>query len=337
MAQGGRALILGASGFLGGHIAEKLAAVGRPVRAFVRPTSNIERIEGLPVEIVRGNGFDGDAVAAAMEGCDTVFHCIVDTRAWLRDGKPLYRTNVDALIVAMDAALKAGVGRFIFASTAVTIGRTPGRAANEEDEFNWWDDAIDYVKSRVIAEKTFMEYCRTRGLPGVALCITNTYGPGDIQPTPQGRMIAMAAAGQLNIYYDGGFPSVGIEDVADAMILAETHGRVGERYILSDKVVSWKDLLETAARQAGRRAKMRKVFLPALYASAFVADLVARLRGRDSQLSVKSIRISRSIGELSSEKARRELGWNPRPVEESIRKAADFYEARRKATEQVHG
>ena len=150
-------------------------------------------------------------------------------------------------------------------------------------------------------------------------------------------MIAMAAAGQLNIYYDGGFPSVGIEDVADAMILAETHGRVGERYILSDKVVSWKDLLETAARQAGRRAKMRKVFLPALYASAFVADLVARLRGRDSQLSVKSIRISRSIGELSSEKARRELGWNPRPVEESIRKAADFYEARRKATEQVHG
>ncbi|MBB4632671.1 dihydroflavonol-4-reductase [Sphingosinicella soli] len=316
---------------------QKLVAAGRPVRVFVRSTSNLERIDHLPIEIVRGDAFDVDAVTEAMQGCDAVYHCIVDTRAWLRDAAPLYRTNIDALVVAMEAALRSDVGRFLFASTVVTIGRRKGRAATEEDAFDWWDDAIDYVKSRVLAEQTFMDYCRERGLPGVALCITNTYGPQDIEPTPQGRMIAMAAAGQLKVYYDGGFPSVGIEDVADGMILAETRGRIGERYILSERTLTWRDLLETAARQAGRTAPLRRVPLPLLYAGAAIAETAAKLRGRDSQLSVKSIRISRSIGDLSSEKARRELGWTPEPVHNAIRRAADFYEARRMAGERKNG
>ena len=251
--------------------------------------------------------------------------------------QPLYRTNVDLLHIAMNAALTAGVGRFVFASTAVTIGNNPCGTANEDDEVVWSDDAMDYVKSRVIAERDFLRACRERGLPGLALCVPNTYGPGDVQPTPHGKLIAAAAAGQLSLFYDGGFPSVGIEDVADAMILAETRGRTGERYIISDKTVSWKDLVEIPARRAGRTSRLRKIPLPLLYTVAAIADLVAKLRGRDSQLSVKSIRISRSIGHLDNSKARRELGWSPQPVEESLRRAADFYEARRKAGEGVNG
>jgi dihydroflavonol-4-reductase len=211
----------------------------------------------------------------------------------------------------------------------VTIGHNASGTASEADAFNWWDEAIDYVKSKVLAENEFMRYCRERGLPGVALCITNTYGPGDVQPTPHGRIVAAAASGDLSVYYDGGFPSVGIEDAADAMILAETRGRIGERYIVSDRTLSWKSLYETAARHAGRETRFRKVPIAVLYTIAAVADWVAKLRGRDSQLSVKSIRISRSIKDLDSTKARRELGWQPHPVEDSIRSAVDFYQRRR--------
>ena len=161
-------LVLGASGFLGSHVTKQLVAAGRKVRVLIRSTSNTRATDHLDSERFVGDVMDAESIARAMQGVASVYYCVVDTRAWLRDPAPLYRVNVDGLSNVMDAALAAGVERFVFTSSFVTVGIRPGGISTELDAFNWWDDAPDYVRCRVQAQSLFMEYCQDRGLTGIA-------------------------------------------------------------------------------------------------------------------------------------------------------------------------
>ena len=175
---GAKKLVIGASGFLGSHVTRQLGDRGDDVRVLIRRTSSTKAIEDLDVEYHYGDIFDDAALRAAMAGCDDVFYCVVDTRAWLRDPAPLFRTNVEGLRHVLDAAVDADLRRFVFTSTIGTIGIPAElRPATEEDEFNWADKGGAYVVSRVEAENLVMRYARERGLPAVALCVSNTYGP----------------------------------------------------------------------------------------------------------------------------------------------------------------
>ena len=132
-----KTLVLGASGFLGSHVTRVLCEQGRDVRVLVRQTSNIRAIDHLPLERVYGDVLDSASIKLAMQGCDAVFYCVVDTRAWLRDPTPLYRVNVDGLRNAMDAALETGLKKFVFTSTFGTIGRCSDGPSTEAVAFNW--------------------------------------------------------------------------------------------------------------------------------------------------------------------------------------------------------
>ncbi len=175
-----------------------------------------------------------------MAGCDIVYYCVVDARAWLRDPSPLLRTNVEGLRHVLDAALEAELTRFVFMSTIATLAvSTDGTPVTEDQPCNWYDDGGAYTQCRVDAENLVLSYARDKGLPAVALCISNTYGPRDWQPTPHGGLIAMISAGKAPFYFQGiGQEVVGIEDAAEAMILASDKGRVGERYIISDRFMT---------------------------------------------------------------------------------------------------
>jgi dihydroflavonol-4-reductase len=328
----GRVLVTGAGGFLGSHVVRALVADGRQVRAFVRRSTNIEGVANLPIEWAYGDINDAQAVSAAMAGCDSVIHCVVNTQAWLRDTAPMYRVNVDGLVVAMEAALAHGVKRFVTTSTIGTIGLNPSGRSTEADAFNFGKLAGGYLRSRAAGEDIFFDYVRERGLPGIAMNVANTYGPGDYMPTPHGRLLAAAAFGDLPFAIESGQACVGVEDAARAMVLAEEKGRIGERYIVSDRWLTYRELYGIAADQAGTRVKFRTMPIWLLYVLGFAADIVARIRNRDSQLSVEAARLSHLLPDMDSTKARRELGWTPRPVEESIRAAIDFYKGRR-ATE----
>ena len=111
------ALVLGASGFLGSHVVKALVASGRPVRILTRPSSDTAMTDHLDLERHQGNVFDRDALRKAMQGCSSVFYCIVDTRSWLRDSTPLYQTNVHGSRVAMEIALEMDIQRFVFTSS----------------------------------------------------------------------------------------------------------------------------------------------------------------------------------------------------------------------------
>src|ERR1700724_4354500 len=131
-------LVIGPSGFLGSHVTRQLVATGADVRVMLRRTSSTQGIDDLPVERCYGDVFDDGALRAAMTGCDLVYYCVVDARAWLRDPAPLFRTNVEGLRHVLDAAVDADLRRFVFTSTIGTIGiPAERRPATEEDEVNW--------------------------------------------------------------------------------------------------------------------------------------------------------------------------------------------------------
>ncbi len=323
-----RVLVTGAGGFLGSHVVQALLADGRAVRAMVRRSSNIEGIADLPVEWAYGDICDPQAVSAAMAGCGSVIHYAVNTQAWLRDPTPMYRVNIDGLTVVMDAAVAHDVKRFVMTSTIGTIGLNPSGVSTEKDSFNFGKQAGAYLRSRAAGEDRFFEYVRERGLPGIAMNVANTYGPGDYAMTPHGRLLAAAAFGNLPFAIDSGLACVGIADAAQAMALAERNGRIGERYIVSDRWLTYRELYTVAAAQAGQATTFRQMPIWMLYALGFIGGSVAKIRNRDSQLSVESARLSHLMNDMDSSKARQELGWSPRPVEESIRAAIDFYKTR---------
>lgn len=324
----GIVLVTGAAGFLGSHVTRRLVQQGRRVRAFVRPSTDVQGIRDLPLEWARGDITNPEEVTKAVEGCTSVIHCVVNTQAWLRDPAPMHRVNVDGLVNTMEAALAARVRRFVLTSTIAAIGRNPSGISSEQDTFNYAKDAGPYIRCRVEAERVFDRYVAERGLPGVAMNVANTYGPGDYAPTPHGRLLWAAASGKLPFAVDAGLACVGIEDAADAMILAERKGRVGERYIVSERWLTQRQLYEIAANQAGSTARIRTMPLPVLYALGFIADCVSTVLRRDSQLSVQSAKLTHIINDMDASKARRELGWSPQPVEASIRAAVDFYRER---------
>lgn len=290
----------------------------------LRKTSSTRGIDDLDVERRYGDIFDDDALTAAMAGCDVVYHCVVDARMWLRDPAPLFRTNVEGLRHVLDAAVEADLKRFVFTSTTGTLAISDTRPVTEEDPHNW-DHGGPYIEAHLAGERLVMEYARDRGLPAVALCISTTFGPGDWQPTPHGGMIAQVVAGRLPFYMGFSLEVVGIEDAARAMLLAAESGRVGERYIISDKYMSSREIQTIAAEAVGVRPPRIGIPLKLIYLATHANDLAARLLRRDLPFATRGTRMADVMPPLDHSKAERELGWKPEPVEDAIRRCARFF------------
>jgi dihydroflavonol-4-reductase len=345
------ALVIGANGYLGSHVTRQLVEAGHDVRVMVREGANTVGIDDLKTTRFVGDIWANDTLAEAMAGVDDVYYCVVDTRGWLRDPAPLFRTNVEGTRNVLEIAKDADLHRFIFTSSYVTVGRKRGRTATEDDAIvdgGEWSPTkrlrglTPYVRSRVQAEELVLRYAREHGLPAVAMCVSTTYGAGDWGQTPHGAIIAAAAFGKLPFVMDKiELEAVGVDDAARAMILAAEHGRIGERYLVSEKMISNAEVVRIAAEAAGVAPPTKSVPLPMSYALATLGSVKAKLRGTDERLSLGSLRLMRAEAPVDCGKARRELGWQPRPVEDSIREAARFWvglrAARRKSKAAAEG
>ncbi|HEX2214514.1 MAG TPA: NAD-dependent epimerase/dehydratase family protein [Mycobacterium sp.] len=322
---------MGPSGFVGSHVTRKLVERGDDVRVYLRKTSSTVAIDDLDVERYYGDLYDDEALRAAMADRDVVYYCIVDTRFHLRDPAPLFETNVNCLRRVLDVAAEADLHRFVFCSTIGTIALGDGRGPVTEDmPFDWADKGGAYIESRRQAEELVLRYARERGLPAVAMCVSNPYGPGDWQPH-QGLMVQYASLGKIPAYIRGVHTEVvGIEDVAEAFLLAGEHGAIGERYIISESYMSMRDMLRAAAIEVGARPPRFGVPLSLVYASVGIASAVGRLLRRDIGINTTGVRLLHIMAPADHSKATRELGWQPRPTVESIRRAARFYVERAK-------
>jgi dihydroflavonol-4-reductase len=338
-------LVIGANGFLGSHVTRRLVDGGQDVRVMVRDGANKIGIDDLKTTRYVGDIWDNDVLREAMTGCDVVYYCVVDTRGWLKDPAPLFHTNVDGTRNVVEIAKDVGLQRFVFTSSYVTVGRKRGRVATEDDMIadggersptNRLRGLTPYVRSRVQAEEIVLRYAREHGLPAVAMGVSTTYGAGDWGRTPHGAIIAGAAFGKLPFVMNGiELEAVGVDDAARALILAAERGNPGERYLISEKMITNAEVARIAAEAAGVPPPSKSIPLAMSYALAAMGSIKSRLRGTDEQLSLASLRLMRAEAPVDCAKARRELGWEPRPVEESIREAARFWvglrEAKRKS------
>jgi nucleoside-diphosphate-sugar epimerase len=317
---------MGATGFVGSHVTRKLVERGDDVRVYVRKSSNTVAIDDLNVERCHGGLRDEDAMRSAMADRDVVFYCVVDTRFYLRDPSPLFETNVDSLRRVLDIAVDAQLSRFVFCSTIGTIAiAEKGESATEDMPFNWDGVGGAYIESRRQAEDMVLRYARDHGLPAVAMCVSNPYGPRDWQPH-QGLMVKLAALGKMPVYVrDVSTEVVGIEDVAEAFLLAGERGRVGERYIISESFMPMRQMLETAAVAVGAKPPRLGVPLAMLYAVGAAMGAASRVLRRDLSMNTTGVRLLHIMSAADHSKATRELGWQPRPTAESIRRAAQFY------------
>ena len=311
-------LVTGASGFLGSWVVRKLVEQGRPVRALLRRSSSLRNLEGISTkgyEIVRGDKTDRSSLVAALAGCRWLFDCAVDVRTWLSQ-EELDRTNVLGARSLMSAALEGGVERVVVCSAAGTIGRGRGGLATEDNEFDWWNDADPYIRSRVCSEREVQDWVR-KGLEVMIVNPAVVWGPGDSQPTPQGRMLIDFIAGRVPFSIPVTLCVADVEDAAEAMIAAAEQGRSGARYLIGDENLPMKDLLCIVAEIAEVPPPRFELPLPAAYGIAAACSLLNFVSGkRRVPFTLRTLRIARGMPPYDTSRSKTELGYRPRPTRE---------------------
>jgi dihydroflavonol-4-reductase len=328
---GGARLVMGASGYLGSHVTRLLVERGDvergdEIRVWARPSSSTIAFENLPVAKYTGELTDARALREAMRGVGTLFYCIVDARPSLYDPAPLFRTNVEGLRNVLDAALETGVRRFIFCSTIGTIGHPGNGVADEETPHDWAHLGGPYIRSRLDAENLVLRYCREHDLDVVVLCPSTTFGAPDYGPVAHGNLIKAAARGKVPVYVrNQAMEVVAVDDAARAFLLAEERGRKGERYIVSERMMTSREILATAAVAAGHRPPRLGIPLSVMKAAGAVGDVTGRALKRDVTLTSVSVRLMHYMPPLDHGKAVSQLGWTPRPTPDAIREHARFF------------
>jgi dihydroflavonol-4-reductase len=318
-------LVTGATGLVGSAVVRALLQTGHRVRVFVRANSNRRNLTDLCVEIAEGSLEDVQSLARAVAGCRFVYHVAADYRIWVPDPAPMFRANVVGTRDLLLAALGAGVEMVIYTSSVATLGLIPGGAADEATPSSAGDMIGPYKRSKFEAEEVARELARERGMPVVIVNPSTPVGPGDIKPTPTGRLILEAARGQMPAFVDTGLNIVHVDDVAAGHLAAAEKGRIGERYILGGENMSLAEILATVSRAAGRRPPWLKVPHTMLFPIAFGAELAARISGREPFVTLDGVRMSRKKMYFTSDKASRELGYKPRPAREAIADAVAWF------------
>jgi dihydroflavonol-4-reductase len=320
-------LVTGATGFVGSAVARALLARGRRVRVLARPNSDRRNLAGLAVEIAEGAMEDPRSLARAVAGCRYVYHVAADYRIWVPDPAPMFRANVEGTRDLLTAALESGAERVVYTSSVATLGLVAGGSADEETPSSIDDMIGPYKRSKFAAEDVVREFVRERGLPVVIVNPSTPVGPGDIKPTPTGRLIVEAARGQMPAFVDTGLNIVHVDDVAEGHLAAAEKGRIGERYILGGENMALAAILAGVAQAVGRRPPRLRVPHSVLFPVAVGAELAARVTGRDPFVTLDGVRMSRKKMYFTSQKASHELGYAPRPAREAITDAVRWFEA----------
>ena len=322
------ALVTGATGFVGSAVARLLIAEGFQVRVLARKTSSLSNVEDLPVELVYGDLTDYQSLCLALRGCDCLFHVAADYRLWVPRPEEIYRNNVQGTVNIMEAAIKEGVKRVVYTSSVATLGlNNDGSPAHEETPVTLADMIGHYKRSKYLAEEEVRKLVRQKGLDAVIVNPSTPAGPRDIKPTPTGRMILEAAQGKMPAYVDTGLNMVHVEDVAIGHLLAFHKGETGKRYILGGENLTLKEIFTIISKITGgtppRISLPHNLILPVAYA----AEAWAKISGREPMVTVDGVKLARKKMFFSIEKAKRELGYQPRPAAKALEDAVNWFRA----------
>ncbi len=321
-----KALVTGAAGFIGSNVVRVLLEEGVDVRAMILPGEDQRNLAGIDVERVEANVLDVPSVEAAIKGCDTLFHLAAIFANWVPDRSVFFKVNLQGSRNVLWAARRAGVEKVVYTSSIAGLGVNPGQElSDEETEFNQWRNPSDYVLTKHLSQEEALTFAREGELPLVVVNPCFPYGEGDVGPTPTGKIILDTANGVQLFTFDGGLNIVDVKDVAKGHVLAARKGRVGEMYILGNRNVTVTELLEMVVRVAGLEMKFLKlpVSITKIVGTGF--EKYADLTGKPPISTGKEISYSAQYLYYDISKARRELGYDPGPPEESIERALAWF------------
>jgi dihydroflavonol-4-reductase len=320
-----KALVTGATGFVGAAVARALLEEGWQVRALARTGSDRRNLREIAVEVLEGDLADSDSLAQALAGCEALFHVAADYRLGAFDPQQLYRTNVEGTRNILDAARAAGVRRIVYTSSVATIGiPADGSPGTEATRATVSDMIGHYKRSKFLAEEVARDAARA-GTPVVIVNPSTPVGPGDVKPTPTGQMVLDAAAGRTPAYIDTGLNIVHVDDVAAGHLLALHRGRVGERYILGGQDMTLREILVEIAQLVGRKPPTVRLPGAVVMPIAYAAEAVARITGRPTRITVEGVRMARKRMFFSSAKAARELGYQWRAPTQAFADAIAWF------------
>jgi dihydroflavonol-4-reductase len=318
-------MVTGATGFIGGNLARELWRRGDDVRALVRPGSNRLTIENTGIVPIEGDILDRQSVDRAVQGCEAVFHVAAAYTFWSRDPAGISRTNVAGTLNVLEAARQAGVSRTVYTSTVGTVALVKDGLGDEDTPLDPKSLHGHYKRSKLQAEREALALAAA-GMPLVVVNPTAPVGPWDVKPTPTGKMVLDFLRRKIPAYLKTGMNVVDVADVVEGHILALEKGKSGERYILGNRNVSLKEIFDILSSQTGLPApRIRAPYwlvVGAGYADRFIEGTIFR---REPAIPVEGVLASKTPAYVSCEKAVRELGQPQRPIEEALKKAADWF------------
>jgi len=321
------ALVTGATGFVGSHVARVLQEKGSELRLLVRSNSDPKNIQSLKAERVVGDLRDPASLERAVAGCDVVFHVAADYRLWVKDPEQMYRSNVEGTRSLLQAARKNRVRRVIYTSSVATMGFTGNGQPADEDSPVSLDRMIGhYKKSKFMAEQVAM----TAGGEGMEVVVVNPttpVGEQDIKPTPTGRIVVDFLKKKFPAYVDTGLNLVDVDQCARGHVAALERGKGGERYILGGENLTLKQILDKLAALTGLPSpKVRVPYAVALAAGVGDEVVTGRMLGREPRATIDAVRMGRKKMFVSCAKAERELGWKITPVDAALRRAVQWFQ-----------
>lgn len=314
--------VTGATGFIGGKLVDSLLADGGTVRVLVRKENDAARFRELGTEVVVSDMADIAGLRELCAGADLLYHLAASRSYWSGDMKRQLELNVGGTHLVMSAAHQAAVPRVLFVSSVAAIGvPTDRNPIDETHPFNvpW----CPYHYSKYLSELEAFGWVR-KGIEVVAVNPSVVMGAGDMR-YDQGTMRAIfeVASGRQKVYPTGGMNVVDVDDVVDGIRAAAERGRSGQRYILGGSNLTTYEVLATMAGMLDTPPP--SIPMPSWLLTGIIApvELLSRLTHRAPMLTLAHARLSGAYNWFSHAKAARELGYSPKPWDETAEVMAE--------------
>lgn len=320
-----KALVTGATGFVGGAVVRALVDRGIDVRVLARAGADLQNIQNLAVERVEGDLRDPVSLRRSLTGCGQLYHVAAHYALWAKDPSIFYDVNVTGTKNLLEAARDVGVKRIVYCSTIGAIGIPPsGGLGTEETPVSLEQMAGHYKRSKYLAEQEVVKLAKA-GLPVIIVNPSAPVGAGDVKPTPTGQVIVDFMKGRMPAYIETGMNIVDVDDVAAGHLLAMEKGRIGERYILGNANLMLREVFEILSRLTGVKAPTIKLprlaILPLAYANLWIANLT----GHPPRIPLEGVRMAKYKMHYDCSKAVRELSIPHTPPEVALEKAVRWF------------
>lgn len=313
-----RCVVTGATGHIGNVLVRKLYERGYQVVAFVLKNDNIDIFKGLNIEYKYGDVNDIESLENAFLGADVVFHLAGIIEIGNGNKAKMYKVNVEGTKNVVDVCKKVGVKKLVYTSSVHAIKEKPkGEVIEETNEFSSKFVKGTYAKTKAEATKYVLD-AQDEKLDVIITHPSGVIGPYEYKRSNLGQLIIDCYYKKMKAYLDGGYNFVDVRDVADGLVLALQKGRPGQCYILAGHYVSIKELMKYVEEITHVPAPKFKIARWFAYATGFLSEIYYKIMKQKPLFTSYSVYTTGTNSNFSIQKAQKELGYNPRPIKETM-------------------